>query len=48
MNYANKLRFYEIVQDVKDIGALGHVVSRRGKHLLPAVPTDSIFAGGTQ
>ena len=33
----------KIVQDVKDIGASGQVVSRRDEHPLPAVPMDSSF-----
>ena len=38
----------KIVQDVKDTGASHQVVSRRDKHLLPAMPTYSIFTHGTQ
>ena len=38
----------KIVQDVKDTSALGQVVSRRDEHLLPAVATKSMFAGGMQ
>ena len=38
----------KIVQDVKDTGASHQVVSRRDKHLLPAVPTESIFASRMQ
>ena len=45
MNYANKLDFMKIVQNVKDTGASGQAVSRRDEHLLPDVPTDSIFEG---
>ena len=37
----------KIVQDMKDIGASGQVVSRRDEHLLLVVPMDPIFAGGT-
>ena len=35
----------KIVQDMKDTGASGQVVSRRDEHPLPAVPMDSIFVG---
>ena len=38
----------KIVQDVKDTGVSGRVVSRRGEHPFLAVPMDSIFIGETQ
>ena len=34
-----------IVQDMKDTGASGQVVSRRDEHPFPAVPMNSIFGG---
>ena len=43
MNYDNKLDFMNIVQSVKDTGASGQGDSRRDEHLLPVVPTESIF-----
>ena len=38
----------KIVQSVKDTGASGQADSRRKEYLLPAVHTDSIFAGERQ
>ena len=38
----------KIVQDVKDTGVSGQVVSRRDEHPFLVVPTDSIFIGETK